>query len=190
MKSNKLTMTVLATISILFCEEAKASEQCEGPGDYKRTASVCTCPEGTRKVLSELQPFQSVNGPPVPTIYNCVRASSSGARPTNPDRSSGTGSCSSTLLGQRMQCLSVVRTNDLGRGGYYIKSACPGSYNAAIITYDADNHCERDVVVVSRGNPAPVYSYFKAPRVVDAIEAEGLSVSNCYRKRHKGGPCE
>lgn len=108
---------------------------------------------------------------------------------SRPSSGRSTAYCSSTEVGQAKQCISITKSGDGGRRGYYVNATCDGTYYAAISTYDENDKCERGVVSVSTGNPTLVYSYFHRPGVLDAIAGGKLSLLNCYTARHKGGAC-
>jgi hypothetical protein len=124
-------------------------------------------------------------------IEVCERKASTPVSPETSaaaNRFSETTNCSSATLGQQQQCIAIDK---VGNAAYVLKVApgCSGRYFVAFASTNEGDVCERDVASVRAGTPVPVYSYFHPPRVLDAIASSGLEAEQCYRKRHKGGPC-
>lgn len=81
-----VTMALAALTVCLASQAAQAAEECRDANDKVLSrGATCTCPQGMTKKRSELQPFQSVNRPLVPTIYECVGGASARPKPPTKD---------------------------------------------------------------------------------------------------------
>ena len=163
MTVGRYTKTIITVIAVglwAFAHSAAAKEECFTPtpkpgypfyGKVISEGDACNCPAGTEKLHLHVPSGDFSNGAAWCDLgmtnctwaYEC-RPNASGAVQHQSAEGSASG-CSSVALGQAKQCISVEKTRDLGRAGYYLTASCPGTYYAAVGTYDENNLCRREV---------------------------------------------
>ena len=98
-------VAITANAAVCLFGEALASETCNGTGNstYHNEGTVCHCPDGFKKVLSNLQPFHGLNQPTPPTNYECVRGAPVAVKPP-------VKSCSPTSIAELRVDSNILNT--------------------------------------------------------------------------------